>query len=283
MKKTRIVLFSLFVLCFSALGALAQETTAVVKTDMTQAEIDRIVKKFSENEFNFRQALSVYAYNRDAKIQTIGMGGQITGSFIRNSYMTFKEDGSRIEKILYNPMSTLRGLTVSPEDIDNLGGVNPFAIEPKSLSNYNFTFVGKEKIDELDLFVFDVTPKVLPNPKKTSEKFFSGRIWVDDRDLLIVKSKGKALPEGKDMNGIEQVFPVVETWRENVDGKYWFPSLSVSDDELQFKSGYVVKIKFRVKYFNYRVGKSDVKILDGEQEVEENKPTPAPSPTPQKP
>ena len=283
MKKTRIVLFSLFVLCFSALGALAQETSAVVKTDMTQAEIDRIVKKFSENEFNFRQALSVYAYNRDAKIQTIGMGGQITGSFIRNSYMTFKEDGSRIEKILYNPMSTLRGLTVSPEDIDNLGGVNPFAIEPKSLSNYNFTFVGKEKIDELDLFVFDVTPKVLPNPKKSSEKFFSGRIWVDDRDLLIVKSKGKALPEGKDMNGIEQVFPVVETWRENVDGKYWFPSLSVSDDELVFKSGYVVKIKFRVKYFNYRVGRSDVKIGDDEQEVDETKPTPTPSPTPKKP
>jgi hypothetical protein len=280
MKKTRIILFSLFVLCFSALGALAQESSNIVRTDLSQAEIDTIVRKFSENEFNFRQALSVYAYNRDAKVQTIGMGGQITGSFIRNSFLTFKEDGTRFEKILYNPVSTLRGITVSPEDIDNLGGVNPFAIEPKSVSNYTFTFVGKEKIDELDLYVFDVTPKVLPNPKKSSEKFFSGRIWVDDRDLLIVKSKGKALPEGKDMNGIEQVFPVVETWRENVDGKYWFPSLSVSDDELVFKSGYTIKIKFRVKYFNYRVGKSEVKIGNDEVEVDETKPTPTPSPTP---
>lgn len=283
MKKTRIILFSLFVLCFSAIGALAQETSTVVKTDLTQAEIDKIVKTFSENEFNFRQALGSYAYNRDAKVQTIGMGGQITGSFIRNSYMTFKEDGTRFEKILYNPMSTLRNLTVSPEDIDNLGGVNPFAIEPKSVPNYNFTFVGKEKIDELDLYVFDVTPKVLPNPKKSNEKFFSGRIWIDDRDLFIVKSKGKALPEGKDMNGLEQVFPVVETWRQNVDGKYWFPALSISDDELVFKSGYVIKIKFRVKYFNYRVGKSAVKIGDDEQEVDETKPTPTPSPTPKKP
>ncbi len=281
MKKTRIILFSLFVLCFSAIGALAQETPAVVKTDLTQAEIDKIIKNFSENEFNFRQALGSYAYNRDAKVQTIGMGGQITGSFIRNSFMSFKEDGSRFEKILYNPMSTLRGIQVSPEDIDNLGGVNPFAIEPKSVPNYNFTFVGKEKIDELDLYVFDVTPKVLPNPKKSSEKFFSGRIWIDDRDLFIVKSKGKALPEGKDMNGIEQVFPVVETWRENVDGKYWFPSLSISDDELVFKNGYVIKIKFRVKYFNYRVGKSTVKVGDEEQEVNDAKPTP--TPTPKKP
>lgn len=282
MKKTRIILFSLFILCFSAIGALAQETSSVVKTDLTQAEIDKIIKNFSENEFNFRQALGSYAYNRDAKVQTIGMGGQITGSFIRNSYLTFKEDGTRYEKILYNPISTLRGITVSPEDIDNLGGVNPFAIEPKSVPNYNFTFVGKEKIDELDLYVFDVTPKTLPNPKKSSEKFFSGRIWIDDRDLFIVKSKGKALPEGKDMNGIEQVFPVVETWRENVDGKYWFPSLSISDDELVFKSGYVIKIKFRVKYFNYRVGKSAVKIGDDEQEVkDDDKPTP--TPTPKKP
>lgn len=284
MKKTRIILFSLFVLCFSAVGALAQQTSAVVKTDLTQAEIDKIIKKFSENEFNFRQALSIYVFNRDAKIQTIGMGGQITGSFVRNSFMTFKEDGTRFEKILYNPMSTLKGITVSPEDIDNLGGVNPFAIEPKSVANYNFTFVGKEKIDELDLYVFDVTPKTLPNPKKSSEKFFSGRIWVDDRDLLIVKSKGKALPEGKDMNGIEQRFPVVETWRDNIDGKYWFPVLSTSDDELVFNSGYVIKIKFRVKYFNYRVGKTDVKILDDEEEVkEDNKPSPTPTPTPKKP
>ena len=280
MKNTRIILLSLFILCFSALGALAQEPSAVVKTDLTQAEIDKIIKTFSENEFNFRQALSIYAYNRDVKIQTIGMGGQITGSFIRNSFMTFKDDGTRYEKILYNPMSTLRGLVISPEDIDNLGGVNPFAIEPKYVSNYTFTFVGKEKIDELDLYVFDVTPKVLPNPKKSNEKFFSGRIWVDDRDLYIVKSKGKALPEGKDMNGMEQVFPVVETWRENVDGKYWFPSFSMSDDELVFESGQVVKIKIRVKYANYRVGRSDVKILDDDTEVIED---PKPTPSPKKP
>jgi hypothetical protein len=276
------ILFSLLVFCFSAAIALAQQPSTIVKTDLSQAEIDKIVKKFSDNEFTFRQALGVYAFNRDAQVQTIGMGGQATGVFTRNSYMTFKEDGSRFEKIIYAPISTLKGLEVSPEDIDNLGGVNPFAIEPKSLSNYNFAFVGKEKIDELDLFVFDVTPKVLPNPKKSTEKFFSGRIWVDDRDLMIVKSKGKALPEGKDMNGIEQKFPIVETWRENIDGKYWFPSLSFADDELVFNNGYVVRLKMKIKYYNYRIGRSDVKIGDDETEVKDD-PKPTPTPTPKKP
>jgi len=282
MKKPRIILLSLFVFCVLAFNVTAQQPSNIVKVSLSQTEIDSIIKKLSENEFNFRQALSVYAFNRDAKLQTIGLGGQITGTYIRNSFMTFKEDGGRFEKILYSPVSTLRGLEVTPEDIDNLGGVNPFAIEPKYVNDYNFTYVGKEKIDELDLYIFDVSPKVMPNPKKTSLKYFQGRIWVDDRDLLIVKSKGKAVPEGKDMNGGDQVFPVVETWRENIDGKYWFPSLSISDDELVFSNGSVQKIKLRVKYSNYRVGRSDVKILDEETEVKDE-PTPKPTPTPKKP
>lgn len=271
MKNTRIILFSLLLFCLSALSAAAQETTNVVKTNLSQAEIDRIVKKVTENEYNFRQALSIYAFNRNAKMQTIGLGGQITGTYQRDSFLTFNEDGTRFEKILYFPVSTLKELTVTAADLENLGGVDPFAIEPKVANQYNFTFVGKEKIDELDLYVFDVAPKVMPDWKKTTQKYFSGRIWVDDRDLMIVKSKGKAVPEGKER------FPVVETWRENVDGKYWFPSVSISDDELVFDSGQVVKIKFRVKYSNYRVGRSDVKILDDDTEVkEETKPTPTP-------
>jgi hypothetical protein len=280
MKNTRIILLSLFVFCLATLGAAAQEPSNIVKTSLSQAEIDKIIKRFSENEFNFRQALSVYAFNRDARVQTIGLGGQVTGTFIRNSFMTFNQDGTRFERVIFAPISTTKDITVSPEDIENLGGVNPFAVEPKYLSNYNFTLLGKEKIDELDLYVFDVQPKTLPNPKKSNEKFFSGRIWVDDRDLMIVKSRGKALPEGKDMNGLEQRFPVVETWRDSVDNKFWFPVLSTADDELVFSSGDVVKIRMRVKYYNYRVGKSDVKILDDEVEIKD---APEPSPTPKKP
>ena len=282
MKKTRIILFSLLVFCFSVTAARAQQPSAIVKTDLSPAEVETIVRKFSENEFNFRQALNIYAFNRDAQVQTIGMGGQATGVFTRNSFMTFKEDGTRFEKIIYAPISTLKGLEVSPEDIENLGGVNPFAIEPKYVSQYNFSFVGKEKIDELNLYVFDVTPKTLPNPKKSNQKFFTGRIWVDDEDLMIVKSKGKAVPEGKDMNGIEQRFPVVETWRDSVDNKYWFPVLSVADDELGFNNGYVIRLKMKVKYYNYRVGRTDVKIGDDEVEVKDD-PKPTPTPTPKKP
>jgi len=276
MKKTRIILLSLLVFCFSATGILAQTTSTVVRTDLSQAEIDKIIKKFTENEFNFRQALSVYAFNRAATIQTLGLGGQITGTYKRDSYLTFNEDGTRFEKILYFPVPTLKEIAITPADLENLGGIDPFAIEPKVVNQYNFSFVGKEKIDELDLYVFDVSPKVIPDWKKTTQKYFSGRIWVDDRDLMIVKSKGKAVPEGKER------FAITETWRDSVDGKYWFPVFSTSDDQLVFDNGQVVRMRIRVKYSNYRVGRSDVKILDGEEEVKDET-TPTPTPTPKKP
>lgn len=278
MKKAKIILFGLAILCFSALAAVAQ-TSNIVKKDLSQAEIDRIVKTFTANEAAFRNALNSYIFNRSATISTVGMGGQISGTFRRDSFLNLTPEGVRFEKIIYAPVSTLTEITVSAADIDNLSGTDPFAIDPAAAAQYNFTFLGMEKIDELDLYVFEVAPKITPDPKKVKQHFFSGRIWVDDKDLMIVKSKGKAVPEQKN-----EKFPIIETWRENVDGKYWFPSFSTSDDELVFDSGNVVKMRVRVKYTNYAVGRSEVKILDDEEEVqEETKPAPSPTPPVKKP
>lgn len=274
MRKVKIVLFGLIVLSASAFGQMRQ-TSNVVKKDLSQAEIDRIVKTFTANEAEFRAALTNYVFNRSATVQTVGMGGQISGTFRRDSSMSLTEDGKRFERINFAPISTLTEITVTPEDLEDLGGVNPFALEPSVVSQYNFSYVGKEKIDELSLYVFDVSPKVIPNPKKTSLRLFTGRVWVDDQDLQIVKSKGKAVPETK-----TNKYPVVETWRENIDGKYWFPSFISSDDELVFDSGQSVKLKMRVKYSDYKQGRSEVKILDDGVDVQEE---PKPTPTPKKP
>ena len=277
MQKTKIILFSLIIFCFASIGAFAQ-TSNLVKKDLSQAEIDRIVKSFTANEKAFREALTGYVFNRSASIHTVGMGGQISGTYRRDSFLNLLPDGKRVEKILYAPIPTITEITITPADIDNLSGVDQFAIDPTVASQYNFTFAGMEKIDELNLYVFDVAPKIALDPKKTKQHFFAGRIWVDDRDLMIVKSKGKAVPEQKN-----ERFPVIETWRENVNGKYWFPSYASADDELVFDAGNVVKVKVRIKYTNYAEGKSEVRILDDEEEVKDVSPQPKPSPTPKKP
>ena len=266
MRKAQIFLFTLSFCLLSIFSVFAQESK-ITKTDLSQAEIDRIVSTFTKNEGDFRYALTNYVFNRSATIQTVGMGGQITGTYRRDSFMSLTKEGRRFEKITFHPMPTLTEIKVFPQDIEDLGGITPFALEPSAISLYNFNYVGKEKIDELNLYVFDVSPKVNPNPEKTDQRVFTGRIWVDDRDLMIVKSKGKALPETK-----KNKFPIVETWRENVDGKYWFPSFAAADDELVFDSGQVVKLKMRVRYSDYKQGRSDVIILDDATEVKEDAP-----------
>lgn len=265
-------LFALILLSVSVTVGFGQST--IIRTDLSQGDIDRIIKKFTANEGEFREALKNYVFNRFATVHIIGLGGQITGTYRRDSFMTFTESGERFERVLFAPVPTTPPGFVTAEDLEDLGGVTPFALEPSSINQYNYMYLGTEKIDELNLYVFDVTPKVIPDPKKSKLRLFTGRIWIDVDDLMIVKSKGKAVPETK-----TDKFPVVDTTREQIDGKYWFPSDARSDDELVFGNGNVVKIRMRVKYTDYRLGRSEVRILD-EEPV---KPTPTPTPAPKKP
>ncbi len=203
------------------------------------------------------------------------MGGQITGEFRRVSYFTFDDRGNRYEKISFAPMSTLESVT--QEDIDDLGGINPFALEPSKIEQYNFKYVGKEKIDELNLYVFDVTPKVIPDPKRTRERLFTGRVWVDDHDLRIVKTRGKGVPETK-----TNKFPYVETYREEIDGHYWFPTYSYADEELIFDNGEPLHVRMKVIYSEFKPAHVTVTVREAEDQTRQPAPNPtsaAPAPT----
>lgn len=271
--------FSVFtamaVFVLGIVGAFGQGASTLTPGNLSKAQADAIVAKFTANESAFREALTNYVFNRSATVQTVGLGGNITGTYRRDSFMTFTSDGRRFERVTFAPISTLTEISVTPQDLEDLGGVNPFALEPRNVSQYNFTYLGTEKIDELNLHVFEVTPKTIPDPK-SGIRLFTGRVWVDMDDLMIVKSKGKAVPETKN-----DKYPIVETWRENVDGKYWFPSYSSADDELVFGSGQAVKLRMRVKYTDYKLGRSDVIVGDAE-DVSET-PASAPTPMPKKP
>jgi hypothetical protein len=271
-KSSFILVLSLFVLTIST--SFGQGSPTGVR-DLSTADADRIIRKVTENEADFRAALSNYVFNRYATINTIGLGGQITGTYRRDSYMTFSSDGVRFEKLTFFPVATTPPGFVTAEDLEDLGGVNPFALEPAYVNQYNFRYIGTERIDDLNLYVFDVTPKVIPDPKKSKQRLFTGRIWIDVDDLMIVKSRGKAVPETKDNK-----FPVVETTRQQIDGKYWFPADARSDDELVFDDGSVVKLRMRVRYTNYKVGRTEVRVLDEDETVV---PEPTPTPTPKKP
>src|ERR1044071_7869704 len=117
----------------------------------SQAEIDRVISRFTRKESEFRRALNSYSFKRDALIQSIGMGGQVIGEYHRVSQFTFDDQGNRYEKINFFPMSSMPEITA--EDVEDLGGVEPFALEPSKIDKYNIRYAGKEKIDELNLFI----------------------------------------------------------------------------------------------------------------------------------
>jgi muconolactone delta-isomerase len=250
----------------------------VSSTTASPAEVERMVRTMAAKETEFSRALSEYGFKREAIIQTVGLGGQITGEYKRLSAFVMDDQGKRFERILSFPLPTITEVSVTAEDLEDLGGVQAFALEASQIGRYNFNYVGKERIDELDLHVFDVAPKVMPDPKK-GERLFKGRIWVDDQDFQIVKARGKGVPEGK------QRFPTFETYRENIGGRYWFPTYAYADDELVFENGQVVHLRMKIRYTDFEPLRGKVRIIEegtpGEV-IEDETPTPAPAakPTP---
>lgn len=265
---------------------------SVVNRSGAPADVERIIHTFATKEEEFRTVLNNYSFKRDAVVQTIAFGGQISGEYHRVSRFVFDDGGKRYEKILFFPIPTLTEIVITPEDLEDLNSVQLFAISPARLHEYEFAYVGKERIDELDLHVFDVTPKVLNDKKrlkeieksKTPVRFFKGRVWVDDRDFQIVKARGKGEPEVGD-----QRFPTFETYRENIDGRYWFPTYTYADDELVFKSGQVVRVRMRIKFTDFERLKGKARVIeegdpgDIPEEFQQTNPEPGSTPENKRP
>jgi hypothetical protein len=236
---------------------------------------EEVIRQFTKKESELREVWKEYTYTQESKLQVVGAADTIRGEFYQVSEFVFNDAGARIERIIKAPPSTLdqAGLSMSAEDKNALVNLQPFALSTEELPNYSVSYVGKEKVDELNAFVFDVIPKVMSNKKeldrlrkqKIEGKFFQGKIWVDDQDLQIVKTSGKTVPE------FQQRFPRFETYRENIDERFWFPTYTYGDDVLEFDAG-PIRVRMLVRYKNYRRFSSDVRLLDDTEEVKEEKP-----------
>src|SRR5579872_2958411 len=234
---------------------------------------DEIVKKFSEKEAEFARARENYTYRQTVKIQTLTDSGVVDGKYEIVEDVIFSPDGKRTEKVVRAPMSTLTRLMLTPEDLEDLRNVQPFVLTTSEIPQYEIRYLGPQKADEIPCYVFAVKPKKM----ERGHRYFEGQIWVDDRDMQIVKTYGKGV--GLLKRGEDQQFPKFETLREQVDGKYWFPVYTDADDTLHFQAG-PIKMRMIVKYEDYKQFKSDVNIQFGapvdENKDKEQKPSPTP-------
>ena len=149
--------------------------------------------------------------------------------------------------------------SLSQQDLDDVRNVQPFVLTTTELPKYNVTYVGRQQVDELSTYVFDVAPKTI----EKNQRYFQGRVWVDDKDLQIVMTDGKAVPDIITKNN-ENVFPRFRTYRQNIEKGYWFPVFTRADDYLHFRSG-DVHIRMTVKYSNYKRYGSTVKMGEAKE------------------
>jgi hypothetical protein len=240
--------------------------------DPSPQEIDKIIRSFADNEAAFAKARESYTYRQTAKLQEFDDSGAPHGKFELVSDILFTPEGRRTERIVRAPAPTLELIQMSPEDEQDMRNIMPFVLTSKDIDNYHVRYLGRQNIDELSCYVFAVKPKTM----EPGTRYFAGQIWVDDRDLMIVKTYGRAT--GILKKGSDQQFPKFETYREQIDGKYWFPTYTTANSTLHFKDGQNPRIRQSIKYEDYKLFKSDVRITYGGEEQPSKTPPAAPAP-----
>jgi hypothetical protein len=238
---------------------------AADKAEPNQAQIDEIIQKFAAHEANFAKAREDYTYHQTARVLELDEAGNTTGRWEIVSDIIFASDGKRSEHVVRSPVSTLSQLILTPEDMEDLKSVQPFVLTTDQLSKYLIRYLGRQKVDEIGTYVFAVKPVKYEG----KQRYFQGEVWVDDRDLQIVKSYGRGVGSAN-KGGNGQQFPKFETYREQVDGKFWFPTYTIANDTLHFKNS-DVRMKQTVKYENYKRFKADTTITFGDEVDDKSK------------
>lgn len=227
--------------------------------------VDEIIQRFAAKEKDFQAARAHYTYKQSNIIQTLD-GDTVDGEYRQDWDVNFDNRGRRSIAVTYAPAPTLTRISMTSEDTNDLQNVMPFVLTTDEIPDYNIAFMGQQREDELETYVFDISPKHIDK----NHRRFEGRIWVDNRDFQIVKTYGKSVPDVHS-GSQENLFPRFTTYREQIDNVYWFPTYTTADDDLHFKSG-DVHIRVIIKYTDYKRFGSETKILYGGKEIPQSEP-----------
>ncbi len=249
-------------------AAKPQSESSTISHEPPAIPVEQIIQKFGEREMEFKKERDNYTYNQSFVVQVIDSDGQVAGEHSMTSDILFTPDGKRYEKVTSARPPTLEraGMSLSQQDLDDVEHVQPFVLTTTDLPKYDVKYVGREQLDELSTYVFDVAPKKI----EKNQRYFQGRIWVDDKDLNIVKSDGKAVPDIIKKNN-ENIFPRFETFRENIEAHFWFPTYTRSDDVLHFSTG-PIHMRMTIRYANYKRFGATIKIGTPVEIKEDKKP-----------
>ena len=243
-----------------------------------------IIKKFGEREALFAQARENYTFRQSVKIDTVDDDSKkVDGEYQQITDITFNREGKREEHVVFAPQNTIQRVMMSPTDFDEIEHRLPFILTTDDLPKYEVTYIGRQKVDDLDTYVFDAGPKVI----QKNQHYFKGRIWVDQQDLQIVLVNGTTVPQDT-RRGHEDLQPPFTTYYQQIDGKYWFPTYTKAEGVLHFaaQQGALandVHMRSVVKYTDYKQFRSTSRIIfNGEDITNKKDPDATTAPPPKK-
>jgi hypothetical protein len=208
---------------------------------------DEIIKKFAAKEDEFVAARPTYGARKTIRIDEYDPKGQLSGQFVMVTETTRMPDGRVVNKTIEHPQSTLHVFALQPEDVKELERIPQFPMNSAQLSKYDLKYIGQETVDEIDTYIFKVTPKIVDR----AHAYLDGIVWVDTKYLEVVKTYGKWVNELGDVKFAQLPFTTFETYRENVDGKYWFPNYERADETLHLKDGNF-PVRLVIKWSNFK-------------------------------
>jgi hypothetical protein len=233
---------------------------------------DEIIKKFGERESEFRQARESYTFRQSVKVDIVNQdSNKVDGEYQQITDIVFDKDGKREEHVVFAPASSLDAsatpVMMSPADFDEIEHRLPFILTTEDLPHYDVVYLGRQKVDDLDTYVFEAGPKVLEKNKH----YFQGKVWVDQQDLQIVLVNGKTVPQDT-RPGKEDLQPPFTTYYEQVDGKFWFPTYTKAEGELHFAAtkeglGEDVHMRSVVKYTDYKQFHATARIIYNGEDI----------------
>jgi hypothetical protein len=262
--KDRCIFLALFsFICFSG-NLLAQEQAPGPLTPPPEHSVRRVVgiaepeappslppaqiiKAFSQKEEDYLAARPQFAYRKTIRIQEFAPDGSPAGEYTATYEAAKTTDGKIYEKAIASPQSTLEYLQLEPEEVQHLFRIPAFPVTSSQLAKYILQFLGTEKVDEVDCYIFQVNPKLLDR----QHPYFDGIMWVDQKYLEVVKTYGKWVTDLGEVHPPTLPFSMFETYRENVEGKYWFPNYSRSESFVKLKERNV-PIRLTVKWTNFK-------------------------------
>jgi len=192
---------------------------------------EEIIRRFSQKEDQYLAVRPTYGYRKSIRIDEFDRDGKQVGQYSLVTEVTRANNGQVISKVVQKPQSTLHAFTLEAEDVKELDRIPAFPLTTAQLAKYDLKYLGQEQVDEIEAYIFQVKPKTL----ERTRAYFEGIVWVDSKYLEVVKTYGKWVNELGDVHTAMLPFATFETYRENVDGKYWFPNYMRSEDTLHLK------------------------------------------------